>query len=98
MREQCNLTRAREVFAARLLPILGVHTMNTSIRISTLLSASLLASSLILAGCSGMTRQEKGTATGAVVGGVVGNVLCGGLACTGAGAAVGGVIGHEVNK
>jgi osmotically inducible lipoprotein OsmB len=45
-----------------------------------------------------MTHQEKSTATGAVVGGVVGNVLCGGLACTGAGAAVGGVIGHEVAK
>ena len=50
------------------------------------------------AGCAGMTQQEKGTATGAVVGGVVGNVLCGGIACTGAGAAVGGVIGHEVTK
>lgn len=57
-----------------------------------------LALTLGLAGCAGMTQQEKGTATGAVVGGVVGNVLCGGLACTGAGAAVGGVIGHEVTK
>jgi osmotically inducible lipoprotein OsmB len=45
-----------------------------------------------------MTRQEKNTATGAVIGGVVGNVLCGGVLCTGAGAAVGGVIGHEANK
>ena len=45
-----------------------------------------------------MTTQEKGTLTGATVGGVVGNVLCGGIACTGAGAAVGGVIGHEVTK
>jgi len=53
---------------------------------------------VVLGGCAGMTQQEKGTATGAVVGGVVGNVLCGGLACTGAGAAVGGVIGHEVTK
>ena len=72
--------------------------MKTSIRVSSLLSVALLTSSLLLAGCSGMSRQEKGTATGAVIGGVVGNVLCGGLACTGAGAAVGGVIGHEVNK
>jgi osmotically inducible lipoprotein OsmB len=45
-----------------------------------------------------MTQQEKSTATGAVVGGVVGNVLCGGVACTAAGAAVGGVIGHEIKK
>lgn len=51
-----------------------------------------------LAGCAGMTAQEKGIATGAVVGGVVGNVLCGGVLCTGAGAAVGGVIGNEVSK
>jgi osmotically inducible lipoprotein OsmB len=72
--------------------------MNTSLRVSGLLSAALLVSSLALAGCSGMSRQEKNTATGAVIGGVVGNVLCGGLACTGAGAAVGGVIGHEVDK
>jgi osmotically inducible lipoprotein OsmB len=62
------------------------------------LSATLLATTLVLGGCAGMTHQEKGTATGAVVGGVVGNVLCGGLACTGVGAAVGGVIGHEVTK
>ena len=60
--------------------------------------ALLLVAMLGLAGCAGMTQQEKGTATGAVVGGVVGNVLCGGLACTGAGAAVGGVIGQEVTK
>lgn len=58
----------------------------------------LCALTLVLGGCAGMTAQEKGTATGAVVGGVAGNVLCGGLLCTGAGAAVGGVIGHEVTK
>lgn len=62
------------------------------------LSAVVLVVSLGLAGCSGMTRQEKGTATGAVIGGVAGNVLGGGLLGTGAGAAVGGVIGHEVTK
>ncbi len=61
-------------------------------------SALLLASVVVLGGCSGMTHQEKGTAAGAVIGGVAGNVLCGGLACTGVGAAVGGVIGHEVTK
>ena len=51
-----------------------------------------------LAGCAGMTTQEKGTVAGAAIGGVVGNVLCGGIACTGAGAAVGGVIGHQVTN
>lgn len=61
-------------------------------------SALLLASVMVLGGCAGMTHQEKGTATGAVIGGVAGNILCGGLACTGVGAAVGGVIGHEVTK
>jgi osmotically inducible lipoprotein OsmB len=76
----------------------GVLTMNTSLRVPGMLSAALIASALLLGGCSGMNRQEKNTATGAVIGGVVGNVLCGGLACTGAGAAVGGVIGHEVDK
>jgi len=61
-------------------------------------AALLLASVVVLGGCAGMTQQEKGTATGAVIGGVAGNVLCGGLACTGIGAAVGGVIGHEATK
>jgi osmotically inducible lipoprotein OsmB len=59
----------------------------------------LLIAALSLGGCAGMTTQEKGTATGAVIGGVAGNVLCGGgVLCTGAGAAVGGVLGHEVAK
>jgi osmotically inducible lipoprotein OsmB len=72
--------------------------MKLNTRFYAAMSAVLLVSSLSLGGCAGMTHQEKSTATGAVVGGVVGNVLCGGLACTGAGAAVGGVIGHEVAK
>ena len=62
------------------------------------LSSVLLLSLLALGGCAGMSRQEVGTVTGAVVGGVAGNVLCGGILCTGAGAAVGGVVGHEVTK
>ena len=67
-------------------------------RYSAIGSALLLAAVVALGGCAGMTHQEKGTATGAVIGGVAGTVLCGGLACTGIGAAVGGVIGHEVTK
>lgn len=72
--------------------------MKTTKRNFVALPALVMAAMLGLAGCAGMTHQEKGTVTGAVIGGVVGNVLCGGLACTGAGAAVGGVVGHEVTK
>lgn len=72
--------------------------MNLPKRFLATLPALMLVSALGLAGCAGMTQQEKSTATGAVIGGVAGNVLCGGLLCTGAGAAVGGVIGHEVAK
>lgn len=50
-----------------------------------------------LAGCSGMTPQERNTAIGAGVGGLAGSALTGGsTAGTLGGAAVGGVIGHEV--
>jgi len=69
--------------------------MNFTQRIS---AAVLLLTALGLGGCAGMTHQEKGTATGAVIGGVAGNVIGGGLLGTAAGAAVGGVIGHEVTK
>lgn len=51
-----------------------------------------------LGACAGMTHQEKGTATGAVVGGAASAVLGAGVLGTAAGAAVGGVIGHEMNK
>ena len=52
-----------------------------------------------LAGCSGMSTQDKNTAIGAGVGAVGGSVLTGGSAAgTVGGAAVGGVIGHEISK
>ena len=52
-----------------------------------------------LAGCSGMSTQDKNTAIGAGVGAVGGAVLTGGSAVgTVGGAAVGGVIGHEISK
>ena len=58
----------------------------------------LVAASALMA-CAGMTDQEKGTATGAVIGGVAGSALCGGgLLCTGAGAVVGGAVGKEATK
>jgi osmotically inducible lipoprotein OsmB len=68
---------------------------STHKQLATAISAVAL---VVLTGCSGMTTREKGIATGAVIGGVAGNVLCGGVLCTGAGAAVGGVIGNELSK
>jgi osmotically inducible lipoprotein OsmB len=64
-------------------------------------SISAVAAAVLigLGGCAGMSAQDKGTATGAVIGGVAGNVLGGGgILGTAAGAAVGGVVGHEVTK
>jgi osmotically inducible lipoprotein OsmB len=62
------------------------------------ISASLTSLLLGLAGCAGMTAQEKGTAIGAGAGAIGGAVLGGGTLGTLGGAAVGGVIGHEVTK
>jgi osmotically inducible lipoprotein OsmB len=54
---------------------------------------------VVLSGCSGMTEQQRGTATGAVIGGMAGNILGGGGGLeTAAGAVAGGVVGHEVTK
>jgi osmotically inducible lipoprotein OsmB len=66
--------------------------------ISKLIFTGVVLSTLGLSGCSNMSHQDKTTAGGAVVGGVAGNLLCGGVLCTGVGAAVGGVIGHEVGE
>jgi len=54
--------------------------------------------SLALAGCSGMTTQEKCTVGGAVIGGVAGSVLTDSTLGTVGGAAVGGAVGHQVGK
>jgi len=72
--------------------------MNANTRFSAALPALLLASVLGLGACAGMNAQERGTATGAVLGGATGAVLGGGVGGTAAGAVVGGVIGHEVTK
>jgi osmotically inducible lipoprotein OsmB len=62
-------------------------------------SAVTAAALLGLAGCSGMSTQDRNTAIGAGVGAIGGNILTGGSAVgTVGGAAVGGVIGHEVSK
>jgi osmotically inducible lipoprotein OsmB len=61
--------------------------------------AFVVVAVLSLAGCAGMSTQDKNTAIGAGVGGVAGAVLTGGSAIgTVGGAAVGGIIGHEVSK
>lgn len=66
-----------------------------SFAVSALTAVMLLG----VAGCSGMSTQDKNTAIGAGVGAVGGAVLTGGSTVgTAAGAVVGGVIGHEVNK
>ena len=52
---------------------------------------------LLLSACSGMSRQDRDTATGAAVGGVAGAILTGGsTAGTAGGAGVGGCIGNEI--
>ena len=62
-------------------------------------SAVATAALLGLAGCAGMSQQDKNTAIGAGAGAVGGAVLTGGSAVgTVGGAVVGGVIGHEVSK
>jgi osmotically inducible lipoprotein OsmB len=65
----------------------------------TSLAALATVASLGLAGCAGMSQQDKNTAIGAGVGAVGGSVLTGGSAVgTVGGAVVGGVVGHEVSK
>ncbi len=60
-------------------------------------SASLVTVALGMAGCAGMSGQDKNTAIGAGVGAVAGSVLTGGSTVgTVGGAAVGGVIGNQV--
>lgn len=62
-------------------------------------SAFVAAVVLGLAGCAGMSTQDKNTAVGAGIGAVGGAVLTGGSAVgTVGGAAVGGIIGHEVSR
>ncbi len=67
------------------------------------MSAKLLFSVVLLtlglAGCAGMSSEEKCTIGGAAVGGLAGSLLTNqsGVGTVG-GAAVGGVVGHEVGR
>lgn len=69
-------------------------------RTHSLIAAAVLTTSAALAGCStNPSRQEVGTAAGAVVGGAAGAVITGGSTLgTVTGAAVGGVIGNRIGK
>jgi osmotically inducible lipoprotein OsmB len=64
--------------------------------------AAILATLAMLPGlgaCSGMSQRDQSTTAGAVVGGVLGNVITGGSTTgTVGGAAVGGIIGNQVGK
>ena len=75
----------------------SIDNLEVSMKARISIAAALAA--LALAGCSGMTHQEKATVGGAAVGGVAGAALTNGSALgTVGGAAVGGVVGHEVGK
>ena len=69
------------------------HNMKTNLMI-------LLTAMMVVAGCnSNPTRQEIGTVSGAVIGGIVGSSLTGGSTVgTVGGAAVGGVVGNRIGK
>jgi osmotically inducible lipoprotein OsmB len=72
-------------------------TMNTLQTVAINLTTATML--LGLAGCAGMSSQDKNAAIGAGVGAVGGSILTGGSAVgTVGGAVVGGVIGHEVTK
>ena len=63
------------------------------------LSVFILASAISLAACSHVpSKQQIGTATGAVVGGAAGAVLTGTTTGTVVGAGAGAVIGGEIGK
>ncbi len=59
----------------------------------------LIAATLGLSACAGMTARERNTAVGAGVGAVGGSILTGGSSIgTVGGAAVGGVIGNQIGR
>ncbi len=62
-----------------------------------IISATLVAATIGLTGCAGMSNQDRNTAIGAGAGAVIGGALTGGSpAGVVGGAAVGGVVGNQV--
>ena len=64
---------------------------------TTRFALAFVTAGLALGGCSGMSRSEVSTATGAAVGAVAGAAV-GGTAATVGGAVIGGVVGNEISK
>ena len=62
------------------------------------LAVVLMVSAMSVAGCAGMSHQDKATVAGAAIGGVAGSVLTDSTLGTVGGAAVGGLVGREVGK
>ena len=59
----------------------------------------LLATTLGLAGCAGMSQRDRNTVIGAGAGAIGGSILTGGSSIgTVGGAAVGGVIGNQIGN
>lgn len=50
----------------------------------------------LLSACQGMTTTQRNTATGAVIGGVAGNLIGKDTGSTLGGAALGGVVGSQI--
>lgn len=63
-----------------------------------LAAATVVATTGCASGGMGMNNRQLGTATGAVVGGIVGNAALGGPIGTLGGAAAGALIGNEMSK
>lgn len=62
-------------------------------------AALALCAALLLSGCSGNpTRQEIGTVSGAVVGGLAGSALTGNPLGTVAGAGAGAYVGNRIGR
>lgn len=59
-------------------------------------TALLLAIAASLGACANMSQKQRNTATGAVIGGVAGNLIGGDTGSTLGGAALGGVIGSQI--
>jgi osmotically inducible lipoprotein OsmB len=60
--------------------------------------AALVCIAAGLAGCAGMTTQERDTVVGAGVGTAAGAALTGDVGGAVVGGVVGGVVGHEVGR
>lgn len=67
----------------------------------TLTKATLLIGSICLVGCSNMTKQDVGTVSGGVIGGLIGSQFGGGsgkLLATGVGVLAGAFLGGSIGK